>query len=59
MQAHGLPVLALVVSQDASPEAPNFGETVEMVRRFADGVPVVSAHRGDDRPWAEALLDLI
>jgi dethiobiotin synthetase len=59
MQAHGLPVLALVVSQDASPEAPNFDETVEMVRRFADGVPVVSAHRGDERPWAEALLELV
>lgn len=59
MRARNLSVLALAVSQDASPDAPDFGETVEMVRAFADGVAVVSADRGDERPWAEALLDLV
>jgi dethiobiotin synthetase len=59
MRARGLPVLALVVSEDACPAAPDFAETVEMVRRFAGEVPVVSANRRDERPWAETLLELI
>ena len=59
MRTRRLPVLALVISQDASPDAPDFGETVQMVRRFAGMVPVVSVGRDDDRPWAEALLSLV
>ena len=59
MQARSLPVLALVVSEDASPEAPDFAETVELVRSFAGGTPVVSAPRGAERPWAETLLGLL
>jgi dethiobiotin synthetase len=59
LRARGLPVLALVVSEDAAPEAPDFAETVELVRKFAGAVPVVSAGRGDERPWAEALLGLL
>ena len=59
MRTRRLPVLALVVSQDASPDAPDFAETVELVRKFAGAVPVVSADRGDERPWAEALVGLL
>lgn len=59
MRTRRLPVLALVVSQDAGPDAPDFAETVEMVRKFAGQVPVVSVGRSDERPWAEALLDLL
>ena len=59
LRGRGLPVLALVVSEDAGPDAPDFAETVELVRAFAGGVPVVSANRGDERPWAEALLSLV
>lgn len=58
MRTRGLPVLAVVVSEDASPEAPDFAETVALVQAFTGGVPVVSARRGEERPWAEALLDL-
>jgi dethiobiotin synthetase len=59
MRARGLPVLALVVSEDASPDAPDFAETVALVKSFAREVPVVSANRGEERPWAEALLSLV
>lgn len=59
MRNRRLPVLALVISQDAAPDAPDFAETVELVRNFAGLVPVVSVGRGDQRPWAEALLSLV
>jgi len=59
MRARGLPVLALVVSEDASAEAPDFAETVELIGAFASDVPIVSAPRSRERPWAEALLDLL
>jgi dethiobiotin synthetase len=59
MRTRGLPVLALVVSEDASADAPDFTETVELLGKFAGGLPIVSAHRGDERPWAEALLSLV
>jgi len=59
MRARDLPVLAVVVSEDAAPDAPDLAETAELVRTFAGDVPVVSARRGEERPWAEAVLDLI
>lgn len=59
MRARNLPVLAIVVSEDASHDAPEFAETVEMVRSFAGEVPVASARRRDEQPWAEELLGLI
>lgn len=59
MRTRSLPVLALVVSEDASPEAPDFVETVELVGAFAGEIPVLSAPRSLERPWAEALLDLL
>jgi dethiobiotin synthetase len=57
LRGRRLPVLAIVVSQDAAPDAPDFTETVDMVRRFAAGTPVLAAARGRDAGWAEALLD--
>lgn len=59
MRTRRLPVLALVVSQDADARAPDFAETVELVRKFVGMLPVVSVRRGDERPWAEALLSLV
>ncbi|CAN7478422.1 dethiobiotin synthase [Phenylobacterium sp. LjRoot225] len=59
MRARHLRVIALVISEDASPEAPSFDDTVAMVRKFAGPVPVVSVRRDDERPWAEALLQLV
>ena len=59
MRARGLSVLALVVSEDANSEAPNFEETVALVRTFAGDTPVLSAPRAAERPWAETLLDLL
>lgn len=59
MRARGLPVRAVVVSEDADPDAPDFTETVELVRTFAGDAPVLSAFRAQERPWAEALLNLV
>jgi dethiobiotin synthetase len=59
MRARHLQVIALVVSEDAKPDAPDFDDTVAMVRRFARQVPVLALRRDDERPWAEALLDLV
>lgn len=56
MRTRGLPVLALVISQDASPEAPDFADTLELVRTYAGGLPVVGAQRGGDEAWAADLL---
>jgi len=58
LRARGLPVLALVVSEDAAPDAPTFEETLEMVRTFGGGVPVIAAARSHER-WAEALLETL
>jgi dethiobiotin synthetase len=57
LRARKLPVLALAVSEDADPEAPDFAETVELVRTFAGAIPVVAAARGHER-WADELLEL-
>jgi dethiobiotin synthetase len=58
LRGRGLRVLAVVVSEDASPAAPDFLETVELVRAFACPVPVIAAPRADER-WAESLLKLV
>ena len=58
LRARRLPVLALVVSEDADPGAPDFAETVEMVRPFAGEVPVIAAARDHER-WAEELLQTL
>ena len=55
VRARGLAVEALVVSQDADPEAPDFVETLADLRRFSSGTPVVGAAR-DAQDWTAELL---
>ena len=55
IQAAGLTARALVVSQDASPAAPDFEETVADLRRFAGDVPVIAAAR-HATDWAMGLV---
>ena len=51
----GLPVAAMVVSESADPEAPDYGETVAALRQWSGGVQVVEAGRGDEA-WAAGLV---
>jgi len=55
LRARSLTIEAVVVSQDASPDAPDFEQTVESVARFAGDVRVIAARRGDEA-WARALI---
>ena len=55
LRAHGLAVAAVVVSEAADPEAPDFAQTVELVQRYAGDLPIVPAPRHDEA-WADALL---
>lgn len=54
LEGFGVPIHAVVISQSADPDAPDFDQTVEAVGRFA-GRPVVAARRGEER-WARDLL---
>src|SRR5690606_7588554 len=59
LRAHGQQVCAVVVSESADADAPDFAETVESVAQFLPGTPVVAmGRRGDDR-WARQVLGLI
>lgn len=53
-QAFGLEVRAIVVSQSADPDAPDFDQTVAAVAEFSV-VPVIAARRGEER-WARELV---
>lgn len=59
LRARKLPVAAVVISQDGSPEAPDFAQTVELVCRMADPTPVLAAGRDGDEAWAGALLEML
>lgn len=59
MRAHGQQVAAVVVSQSADADAPDFAETVESVARFSPGVAVLPASRDGDTNWADQVMDLI
>lgn len=56
LRAHGLPIAAMVISQAAEPEAPDFAETVALVARYAGDIPVAAAARDGDDRWADTLL---
>lgn len=56
LRTRGVPPLAVVVSASGDPDAPDFAETVESIRSFAGGVPVIAAPRGGDEGWARELL---
>lgn len=55
LRARGLPVAALAVSESPG-DAPPFGETVDAVRAFAGGLPVVGFRRDGDARAAAADL---
>jgi dethiobiotin synthetase len=55
LRARGLPIEAVVVSQSADPDAPDFAQTVESVAAFAGGLKVIAAARGADA-WASELV---
>ena len=55
LRARGVAVDAVIVSQSADPDAPDFAQTVESVARFAGGVRVVAAARGESA-WAADLV---
>jgi dethiobiotin synthetase len=55
IQGEGLTLAAVVISQDASPDAPDFIETIGDVARFLPGVRVVPAPR-NGQDWAGALI---
>lgn len=50
LRAHGQAIEAVVVSESADPQAPDFVQTVESVARFAGDVLVLAAPR-DDQTW--------
>ena len=54
VRGRGLPVEAVIVSQSAEADAPDFAQTVEAVARFAGGARVVAAPRNDEA-WAAGL----
>ncbi|WP_374657461.1 dethiobiotin synthase [Phenylobacterium sp.] len=55
LRARGVAVDAVIVSQSADPDAPDFIQTVESVARFAGEVRVVAAARGESA-WASGLV---
>jgi dethiobiotin synthetase len=59
LRAKGLTVAALVLSQDAGLEAPDFAETVATVRGFAGATSVIAAPRGAAEAWPGAVLDAV
>jgi dethiobiotin synthetase len=52
----GLPLVALVVSASGDPEAPDFEDTVAMIRGFVADIPVIAAPRTLSDAWAPALF---
>ncbi|MDP3491168.1 MAG: dethiobiotin synthase [Phenylobacterium sp.] len=55
VQARGLDLAAVVLSQDADPSAPDFAETAKDVARFLPGALIISAPR-NGQDWALALI---
>ena len=57
LRTAGLPVEAVVVSESADPEAPDFAQTVASVAQWSGGVLVVAAPRGDAACGEALILD--
>lgn len=55
LRGRGLPIHAVVISQSAEPDAPDFAQSVESVAAFAGDVRVIAAAR-DDQAWAPTVL---
>lgn len=58
LKVRGRAPLVIVVSEDAAPDAPDFGQTVALVAEHAGGTPVLAAGRRDEA-WAGDLLTLV
>ncbi|WP_293681343.1 dethiobiotin synthase [uncultured Phenylobacterium sp.] len=58
-RAHGVTVAVVVISQSGDAEAPDFGDTLADVRRFAGGLPVIAAPRGAQVGWPQSALALL
>lgn len=59
LSSRALPVRAVVVSEAAGPDAPDFPAGVALVRDHARGVRVIPAPRAGDLGWAETLLEIV
>lgn len=49
-------VAAIVVSQDAQPDAPDFADTLALIASHAGGTPVLGARRDGSVAWVEQAL---
>jgi dethiobiotin synthetase len=58
LRSRGRPPLAVVVSEDGGPEAPDFAQSVALVAEHAGGTPVLAARRRDEA-WGGELLSLV
>jgi len=56
LRARRQAVRAIVVSEDARPDAPDFAATVGLIADHAAGTPVVAAPRDGSMDWARDLL---
>jgi len=54
-RARGLALAALVVSQSADPDAPDFAETLDAVREHLPHTPLIAAPRAPEYEWAHTL----
>ncbi len=59
LRTRGQTVAAVVVSQAAQPDAPNFAETAALVAAHAGATPVLRAPRAGPPDWAAKALDLL
>ncbi len=58
-RARGLHVAAIVVSQDAAPDAPDFAATLALLEAHAADIPVLAAPRDGTETRADALLAIL
>ncbi len=59
LRARGQAPAAIVLSQDAQPDAPDFAATLGLTAEHAGATPVLAAHRNGSAAWAGDLLALI
>jgi dethiobiotin synthetase len=59
LRGRGQGVVAVILSQDADPDAPDFAATVAMAAAHAAGTPVLPAPRAASDEWADRALALL
>lgn len=57
MRARSAPPVAMVLSEDADPAAPEFEATRALLAAHAGETPVLAARRDGDEAWADALIE--